>query len=382
MKATRIGRGVVTALTIVTFVGCAFLLTAAQRYSDASVPYALLLIPLTAAVVLLHEVGHLIGAAVSGMTILGMAVGPLRIERRRRGVRLALIWQRSKAAGYAMAIPDPDGDVRRQMLCFLASGPVANLLAAGILLPFFWHAFVFRSAEWEIVVLVFALLNLHAGVANLIPFTRGLASDGLKMGAWWTNDASIPVRRLVLRLYHYSLRGVSASEVAAADIASLRDDEALGVSFFGHYMALRTAQQRFDREAFSAVIERCREKIQTLDPPTYASVRPLWILMLIEDSFERACAGEAVTFDYDEGALNSVPAFLRYRLFAARSLVEGNEAECRHWLEEARREIANTFDKATLREEPPLLDRIERAIGNARIALAAASAPAPDQCRA
>jgi hypothetical protein len=334
-------------------------LSSAQRLSRSDMPFALLVFPLSIAAVVVHELGHLLAAACAGCTVLGLSVGPLRVERRRFGMRFFWNRGRSRTAGLALAVPDFSKDVRRQVLIFTVGGPVTNLIVAMLLLPISWpvqgRLFNIQLAS----LFVFGSINFLMGLANLIPYKVIYVSDGLRLLEWWKNSQAAQRELKVLRMYARSLRGEFASDVPLHEIAELESDDTIGIRFFGSYIALRAAQERADTEAFCAVLERCRAILPTLDAITYASIRPIWSFCLIEEEFERICAGEHARLDIEPDILKVLPRFIRYRWEAARAWAEADAGRWSKSMKNAKREIDGLFDAAVRREEYELLKRID-----------------------
>ncbi|MEO5626596.1 MAG: M50 family metallopeptidase [Dokdonella sp.] len=359
----RFAHALTIVLTMCVFAACMMVLLGVQQLSRSDWPLPLLLLPLWPAVVLVHELGHVMAASFSGSTILGMSVGPLWLQRRRHGIRFRWTRQPRNVGGMAMAVPDfstTSANVRQQMLWFIAGGPLANLLVAVALLAWAWP----KHGRWDemvpAVVFVFALLNLLTGFVNLLPRKLLRATDGAQLAAWWTNSPLVVVQSRILRMYALSLRGVCASELAAEDIAELETSDMVGVRLFGSYIALRAAQQRADAQAFAAIMQRCRETVVVLDQTTYFSIRGLWTLCLVEEAFEQLCAGNAFGDEIDGVVLKTLPKYFSCRLSAARARAEGDVQCWASWMRKAARDADGVFDIATRIEEPRLLARIAK----------------------
>ena len=334
----------------------------------AGMPLVLLLIPLLAAAVLVHESGHLIAAASAGLRVLGVSLGPLHIERRRHGVRLHWRARRRGVAGMAFAVPDFSKDVRRQMLAYVAGGPLANLLVAAPCLLAAWpisgHAFTAPQAA----IFAFGLLNATMGLANLVPYRHTHFSDGLLLERWWRGGDAVGSGLKQLRSFDQSLRGVLASEMPLEQIAEMESDPAIGMRFSGSYLALRAAQQRGDQHAFAAIMARCERELAGADKATYAAMRPFWAYFQIEQSFENALSGDSFRHDIDPACLRALLPYFRDRLAAAEALARRDEREFRNALARSERDAEGAFDAATRRAEAQLRDRMRQTWGATGVA--------------
>lgn len=343
------------------FSGGAFVV-AALAFSTLPVPRdtwppVLLIAPIAVLVVVVHELGHVLAALAVGARVLGMGVWPLWIARRRRGVRLHWGMSMRGTAGLALAIPSFQRDLPCQMIAFAAGGPLANLVAAA--LAFAWWFAGPASPIVAASAFAFAVLSLATGIGNLLPFRAPHSSDGATILAWCRNGAELDSSRRVLATYDASLRGVLASEMVDKDIAAFESDDAIGLRFFGRYMALRAAQQRGDEADFGAVMQRCRADLDGVDPVTYAALRPLWCAFLIEEAFERACAGQVSRIDVEVGVLSRIARAVRLRLDAANALAGGEFDAFERLLRQAREETEGEYDASARRAEAALHQRLQ-----------------------
>jgi Zn-dependent protease len=131
--------------------------------------------------IVIHELGHAFVGSLYGMSLTGIAIGPLDLNFEAGRVRVAQS-RRGHLGGATIFEPSnklpADAVVawRRTIL----GGSLANFAISAMLL---WLAFTLFSgdaeAEWKLVG--FALISGFIGLANLIPISAGLHStDGAK----------------------------------------------------------------------------------------------------------------------------------------------------------------------------------------------------------
>jgi hypothetical protein len=332
---------------------------AAAKVPHDAWPPILLIVPLFVAVVVVHELGHLVAAAASGGTILGMGIGPLWIWRRRRGVRLAWRAALHGTSGLALAVPASHRGIPRQMIVFAAGGPLANMICAAIMLPLAWPRIGHPHGVWQAAGFAFAVQSLAVGILNLLPIGKSQSTDGSLIAAWWRGGAEMETSARALAMYDYSLRGMLASEMPVEAVASLESNKVVGVRFFGRYIALRAAQQLGDRTAFEAILGRCREEVTGMSPETYDSLRGIWAYFVLEEAFERACAGSPTVPEVDPSWLRRISPTSYLRLEAANALAMNDASLFESKVAKARAELDGEFDAATRRAEALLLDRLE-----------------------
>ena len=136
-------------------------------------------IVLGAVTIFLHECGHLLGGRLVGFRFLLLIVGPLQIVRvNENQLRVQLNRNLALAGGLAAAVPQDNHNLARRMLVMVAGGPAMNLLlAAGSGL-----AAGFLPSPWNLVLIIFAALNIGIGLVTLVPMkTSGFHTDGARI---------------------------------------------------------------------------------------------------------------------------------------------------------------------------------------------------------
>jgi hypothetical protein len=145
---------------------------------------------------IIHEFGHAIAGAVSGMAFMNLTIGPIVIIRS--GWKNRIIFQKP-ALGYLgrAMLRFPDETTAEQMESrlkrYVAGGPAANMIAAGISVALVYT--ILPSG----VVLTFAIVNLLLGASNLIPAdSKGMMTDGKHLSML---SGKTPGKELVLISY-------------------------------------------------------------------------------------------------------------------------------------------------------------------------------------
>jgi hypothetical protein len=316
--------------------------------------------------VVVHEGGHVLGALSQGCDVGWVGIGPFVLERRRRGFRVHL--RRMRMAGFVLSIPDFERDVFVQQRIVAAAGPAANLIVALVLLAVAWEFPGHPGSVGSLALWVAFALNVALGLGNLVPLDAPTKTDGALLLHYAKRVESDELR--LLRLYDDSRRGRIASEYSATELASLEASPHAALSFLASYMMLRAAQQRGDREGFAAVLARTRAKVEQWDKATYARMRDLWMLFLIEEAFERGREGDAAAVEAFLADYGAFARSNRHRVEAVRDLARNDLARASRSIERARAEVDNTRDLATRRSGAALLAELAGELERRRAAVA------------
>jgi hypothetical protein len=124
------------------------------------------------AVIVVHELGHLVAGWSAGLKFVIIRFGPIEITSP---LRISFQPGRIRgASGWTSMFPATTKRVRDRLLVLLVGGPLANLLSSMALICLVQNRSAFL--DW------FAFLSMVIGLANLVPFQRlNLVSDGKRI---------------------------------------------------------------------------------------------------------------------------------------------------------------------------------------------------------
>jgi len=123
------------------------------------------------AVIVVHEIGHLVCGLCVGFGLTSVGFGPVRINPPFR-ISFKLKSEIG-ASGFVRMIPGKSENLCSRAMIFVLGGPFANLLVGTIILFLKLGGTVSEC---------FAALSIIVGLGNLVPFGRvGLISDGKRM---------------------------------------------------------------------------------------------------------------------------------------------------------------------------------------------------------
>lgn len=135
-------------------------------------------------ILLVHELGHVVGGLLAGFQFHLLIAGILRVERGPSG--LALGWNGNWAymGGLAALVPPSDRAIRKRMLALVAAGPLASLFVGGtaLLLATVLPAETGPASVLRALTGLFGVSSLLIGVITLIPGkTSGFLTDGARL---------------------------------------------------------------------------------------------------------------------------------------------------------------------------------------------------------
>jgi Zn-dependent protease len=130
------------------------------------------------AVIISHELGHLIAGWLMGFELNLFHISPIRLQRKPTGWKLVFN-TKAPAVGYVSMIPRSYERIHQRLRIFILGGPLGNFalnFICGIVLsqPL--------APVWQRFFTVTAGLSLLLGLLNLIPFEdKHLQSDGARL---------------------------------------------------------------------------------------------------------------------------------------------------------------------------------------------------------
>jgi hypothetical protein len=224
------------------------------------------LVPAIYLAIALHEAGHLLAGHLVGFHFRYVTIGPLKISRQGRRLRLSGAGRRLWFSGFAASLPTDYHDLPRRTAVMIAGGPIASLLqsvvaGAGIA-AWFQHFIPFGLRSTAQLAALVPLLSV-TGMAvvflvSILPFrTGGLMTDGAKLLLLWRGGAQAEQYCVLTILAGLALAGVRPREWPAELIARTETppdapDHTTSLAMMAYYHAL----DRGEVEAAAAHLER------------------------------------------------------------------------------------------------------------------------------
>lgn len=359
-------------LVILVMVGCGMvvggLIGRASKSSTADLDRAqgfaaasgiLLALPM---VLVLHELGHVVGGLAAGFRFNLFVVGPLKVVREADRIRARLNTNLSIAGGLAGCSPTGSGDHRRGMILMIASGPIASLLgaAAGLLGAGATGGFAPGASGWSaalgMALGAFGLGSLAVGLMTLIPGrTSGFMTDGARLIGLLRKGPEADREAAVIGLIAESASGIRprdwdpglVSRAVSVPDGSLLDAVA-------EQLAYTSALDRGDLPLARDRLVRSLSLADRLPP----SVRPA--IELEAATFEAAIRADAPAsrrwLDRAGNPGGLVPRHLRPVAEAALAVAEGRFDDAPPFIEAARDALSRSNDPGSI---PFVGDRLD-----------------------
>lgn len=216
------------------------------------------------AVIVVHEIGHLVCGLSVGFRLMSVRFGPVRISPPFRvSVRFE---PKTGASGLVSMIPAKSKNLRARAVVFIMGGPVANLLTG------FFIIFLKVGGP---VASVFAALSVFIGAANLVPFRRlALISDGKRL-LMLLNNAGQGERLLAILQLAAELRnGIEPENLSPDFIAkaiAIKDESPDTAA--GYVLAYTAAWYQDAPDRAAHLLETCLEYSQFSAPVMREALR-------------------------------------------------------------------------------------------------------------
>lgn len=178
------------------------------------------ILPILLLVIFVHELGHLAGGLLRGMSFLLLVVGPFQWTRGMSGIRFGWNLNPGMMGGLAAATPDRQRQLLPQLLGLVLGGPLASLfLAVGSFL--LGDRLDGRPAT---LLLMTGLFSLAIFLATALPFRAGgMQTDGWQLIEILRGGDGVVERQLILEIMGASLTGLRPRDWDAETISRLEN---------------------------------------------------------------------------------------------------------------------------------------------------------------
>lgn len=230
-------------------------------------------------VILIHELGHIIGGFLAGDSFGFLIVGPLHLESDNGRLRLKLNRSLSLYGGLALTLPNEVGNFRKRRLRMVSGGPFASLFAALFfeLIAFLGEQYLSSQPGAGLsmqlgvdLAYVTAVLSLFIFVATIIPLkTSGFMSDGMQLVYLYQDKPETRAYAAINQLFASSLMGTRPRNFEAQwldELQPLKDDTTMGVAANAYYYYFHL--DRGDPETAGRFIRRVEAHLH-LYPPAF-----------------------------------------------------------------------------------------------------------------
>lgn len=244
-------------------------------------------------VLLIHELGHVLGGLAFGNRFALLIAGPLKVENENGKLKWSLNRSLSAFGGLAMTIPVSTENFKARRTTTVAAGPGASLLLALLALaPIFFLPLHALPMNLRFFLLCLGFLSFTIFVVTIIPMqSGGFMSDGAQLINIYRDNPAANRYEALLQLLaelQQGKRPKDISEEQVEKITALGYDDTFGVSGL-NYQYYRAIDRREWEEA-EKYINLFQEKIKVFPKPFQSA---LWAEVaiyysLIAPNLERA----------------------------------------------------------------------------------------------
>lgn len=302
--------------------------------------------------VVTHELGHFLAARCCRIVVLRVRIGRWDVRILRSGWKLSRRPRTEpRLGGFVLAFMDPRGSWRRQQLCFVAGGPLANLTLAAVA---GLAAMLLAGGAAQGALLALSAANACLGVANLLPAQRKtVISDGLWLLRWWRGlDINHP-QLAFMRLMGLACAGKCSDELPEEDLRLLEIQQQ-PMPLLALYIRLRALLIQGEWQAAMALGVVFQAQRSSLPETTQRALYELLRLIAAELAFAEAMArrdASALSDDLLVPRLRREYAGIWARCLALRAELAGDEGERCRQLALGLEHAANSPDLSLEREE-------------------------------
>ena len=319
--------------------------------------------------ILIHELGHVIGGKLAGYSFFMLTVGPFKWVREQESVRFRWNFSLNTFGGLTLMAPPVANTDSRGIAYLILGGPVAGVLL-----------FIFSITGFAIIqqvqpnhdiwqytaffLMLVAMMALVTTVGALLPLsTSGFASDGAQLLDLVRGGHQAERRLTMMMISAYSLNGRRPRELEPLLVNRLlelseqqKDQIAVAAHHYAFYYYLDLGQT----DLAGAELDRALEAKEAYP----AELQPgLWL----EHAYFQARYGDAKTAEesLQKGTGGFVEAHTRARAEAAVALAKGDIQGARAAIDLALSKIDRSIDRGGVKAEKDWIQKLNTQVSRA-----------------
>ncbi len=295
-------------------------------------------------VILIHELGHVFGGLAARFRFVMMIAGPFKLTHEAGGLKLGLNRWLQMSGGLALCIPEKKLDTPGRFFMYIAGGPLASLITAGVsaLLAYSLHSATYTEAWMGYAVFFLvcsALFNGGIALVTLLPLpTEGYDNDGKQLLDLFRGGTRGKRKYLLQALTAEALRGDRPRDWTASyieEMLAMQAEMSDKMDTTTRLMAYFFYLDRGDIEAAGACIDFIHDALD--DAPSMLQPA-LWLEVLYYHTrLRRDVKLDPVAYKYDGPFVEKhAVARLEASLLAAEGKGEAAVAKAREGIELSR----------------------------------------------
>ena len=317
-------------------------------------------VPIWFFVVLIHELGHILGGWWCGHRFHMLIIGPLRVTRDLSGLRAEFNRTFALSGGIAVCLPTNMDNFVRERMVMVALGPLASVLLSVLC---WWSAFAlsYQPSLLVDVLTCTALLSTIVSFASLIPNRAGgFPSDGAQLLGLLRRDADSEKVTMIMLIQSLTLSGTRPRDWPEELLEKLNAHEskqplyntAAGSMAYSHYL---------DRQQYDLAQTYLEKSVSNFDDLPNGMRQGFAMEAAYFWAVHRQDLAKA-TYWLERGTGGLVEPSARSRVEAAVLLLKGDFQEALEKIREARAHLPSSIDRGGALAEEEMLNAMEATI--------------------
>lgn len=175
-------------------------------------------------VILIHEIGHVLGGLLMGNEFSMMVVGPFKLQKDDGKYSLTFNKSVAMAGGLALTLPTQVEGFKKRRAVTIGGGPFASLVLAIVAYIIHVQTAGMFTGLWKGFFLVLGLLSALIFVTTIIPMKAGgFMSDGMQLLMTFRNDEKAEKYANFMHLFALNNKGTQPKDLPLALFESQKD---------------------------------------------------------------------------------------------------------------------------------------------------------------
>lgn len=231
-------------------------------------------------VILIHELGHVLGGLAMGNEFSLMIVGPLKLQKDDGKYSLTFNKSIAMAGGLALTLPTEVEGFKKRRAIVIGSGPLASLILAisGYLLSQYLGDSISRTTDT--LILSTYMMSAAIFLATIIPSkVGGFMSDGMQLLMTLRNDATAKKYANFMHLFALNNKGTKPKDLPMELFGETTNQpiEDIYDYAFQQYLYYKDINEN-NLDSAQSRIQTLEEKLDIYPPNFHPEVQAEWVI--------------------------------------------------------------------------------------------------------
>ncbi len=175
-------------------------------------------------VILIHEIGHVLGGLIMGNEFSMMVVGPFKLQKDDGNYSLTFNKSIAMAGGLALTLPTKVEGFKTRRAVTIGGGPFASLLLAITAYLIYLKGGAIMTETWSVFIAALGILSAFIFITTIIPMKAGgFMSDGMQLLMTFRNDEKAEKYANFMHLFALNNKGIEPKDFPMALFDSQKD---------------------------------------------------------------------------------------------------------------------------------------------------------------